>query len=579
MRRISNTFAIVKMVDSIVMIVLKSAAGWLWERGKQRAAETLKHGNGLDRTLYELIQSDLDSIKDELRAQRSRPLFESIEAFRQGIISLSDDNHRPEYASETDGVAVHHSDVKISRPPVHIWANEIRSDTTKGRFREARWKARELLSNQQSPPKDIILARYIEIMATFLEEDKPTKALKLSKSSLEHLHKQKEIVRAFRHEFSPPQRWIGGGKSIVERRNLIWFVCHVNRVLFDMAQEVGDENVFEDLFPWPCIEIEQRKGEKPIIIDPLRNPKFREGRFLDRRESRSVLTSFSQEGDEEQHKMRSPRSIAETTQGNFLVVDNNEAKIFDTNGKYVRHLRPFTGPLHCHVLDLDIDKEGNIYLLVRKDDNSVSCYVVFIFEKDCSFHGSFQLRSKYSCFKLASRGVKTDVLVMNKQNGDPHSHSKIEVYETKECKFVSSFGGRILMDAKDLVCDGKGNTFVLDKCHCGPQKNYIRMFDKEGIPRHSFMLDIDADPAAISIHHASRHIVLASIHRERKYVSVSLYKSDGKFEHKYLLKNGNRISVDPCITVTRKARIIVVLTSEEVSEKSSEENKAMIIVI
>ena len=582
MWRISNTFAIVKMVDSIVTgIVLKSAAGWLWERGKQRAAEALRHGNGLDRTLYELIQSDLDSIKDELCAQRSSPLFESIEAFRQGIISLSDDNHRPEYASETDGVAVHHSDVKISLPPVHIWANEIRSNTTKGRFKEARREARRFISNQPSPSKDIILARYIEIMATFLEEDKPTKALKLSKRSLEQLHKQKEIVRAFRDEFSPPQLLIGGGKSIVERRDLIWFVCHVNRVLFDMAQEVGDDNAFEDLFPWPCIEIEQRKGEKPIIIDPLRNPKFREGSFLGRRESRSVVISFSLEGDEEQHKMRSPRSIAETTQGNFLVVDNNEAKIFDTNGKYVSLLRPFTGPASatCHVLDLDIDKEGNIYLLVRKDDNSVSCYVVFIFEKDCSFHGSFQLRSKYSCFKLASRGVKTDVLVMNKQNGDPHSHSKIEVYETKECKFVSSFGGRILMDAKDLVCDGKGNTFVLDKCHCGLQKNYIRMFDKEGIPRHSFMLDIDDDPAAISIHHASGHIVLASIHRERKYVSVSLYKSDGKFEHKYLLNNGNRISVDPCITVTKKARIIVVLTSEEVSEKSSEENKAMIIVI
>ena len=570
------------MVDSIVMIVLKSAAGWLWEQGKRRAAETLKHGNGLDRTLYELIKSDLDSIKDELRAQRRGPLSESIEAFNQGIISLSDDNDRPEYPSETDGVAVHHSDVKFSLPPVHIWGNDIRSDTTKGRFKEARQKALEYRSKQASPPKDIILATYIEIIATFLEEDKPTKALQLSKRSLEQLHKQKEIVRAFRDEFSPPQRWIGGGRSIVERRDLIWFVCHVNRVVFDMAQEVGDDNVFKHLFPWPCIEIETRNGGEPIIIDPLRNPKLCERRFLDRRESRSVVVSFSQEGDEEQHKIRSPRNIAETTQGNFLVVDNTEAKIFDTNGKYVRHLRPFTGPASatCHVLDLDIDKEGNIYLLVRKDDNSVSCYVVFIFEKDCSFHSSFQLRSKYSCFKLASRGVKTDVLVMNKQNGDLHSHSKIEVYETKECKFVSSFGGRILMDAKDLVCDGKGNTFVLDKCHCGPQKNYIRMFDKEGIPRHSFMLDIDADPAAISIHPASGHIVLASLHRERKYVSVSFYKSDGKFEHEYLVNTDeNRISVDLCITVTKNARIIAVLTSEEVIEKSSKENKARIMVI
>ena len=100
-----------------------------------------------------------------------------------------------------------------------------------------------------------------------------------------------------------------------------------------------------------------------------------------------------------------------------------------------------------------------------------------------------------------------------------------------------------------------------------------------GIPHHSFVLDIDADPAAISIHHASGHIVLASLHLERKYVSVSLYKSDGKFEHKYRIDNGNRISVDPCITVTKNARIIAVLTTGEVNEKSSKENKAMIIVI
>ena len=113
--------------------------------------------------------------------------------------------------------------------------------------------------------------------------------------------------------------------------------------------------------------------------------------------------------------------------------------------------------------------------LVWKDDSSVNC----------SFHGSFQLRSKCG-FKLASRGVKTDVLVLNKQNGDPHSHSKIEVHETKECKFVSSFGRRILMDAKDPVCDGKGKTFVLDKCHSGPQKNYICMFDKCGNPTSQF---------------------------------------------------------------------------------------------
>ena len=60
------------MVDSVVMMVFKSTAMMLFNKGKKRALAKLQHsGDAIDQTICSLIAGELDEIKSELRAASS----------------------------------------------------------------------------------------------------------------------------------------------------------------------------------------------------------------------------------------------------------------------------------------------------------------------------------------------------------------------------------------------------------------------------------------------------------------------------------------------------------------------------
>ena len=82
------------MADSMVMVVFKSTAGWLFNKGRSLAVNKLRNGGVLDQAICQLIVSDLDDIKHELRAQRGANLLESIDLFNSGIRSISVDLSR-----------------------------------------------------------------------------------------------------------------------------------------------------------------------------------------------------------------------------------------------------------------------------------------------------------------------------------------------------------------------------------------------------------------------------------------------------------------------------------------------------
>ena len=163
------------------------------------------------------------------------------------------------------------------------------SPDSKKRFEDARLQAVLALSNTALQTKDWVLAMYIKIMAQLLEgAEDPTRALLFCKGYLEDMLDMETIIADFTTELKKKNRLPKKKLKKNDRRRIISYICHVNRVIFDIAQSFGGDRVFRDLFIWPTIEI-RREG----TIDVLRDPRIDEVLHKQGLEPDSVVWSFS----------------------------------------------------------------------------------------------------------------------------------------------------------------------------------------------------------------------------------------------------------------------------------------------
>lgn len=472
--KVAETFgAQGNMVDSVVLVVVKSVAGWLFNKGKKRAMEKLKNSSDVvDQALCSWIASDLDDIKSEMRAAKRKNLVASINSYNEGLTSICFDvevDGPPQKKPRMDpGIG----DRAMLEPRVELETyfkgNFKLSSTTKERFANARIRAGDALGNQNLETMDKILAYYLKVMATLLEDVNtadPSRALLLCKDYLKQLNSMKAISDIFNTEISGLPQWkerlMPGTPGKTQRLNIIWSVCHVNRVVFDIAQLFGGERVFRETFIWPCIEI---RGNEWKEVDPLRDQRLievlRSAGKEDSKEDCSVIQSFGLEG----LKLTLPFGIAANPQGQFLVVDDRKTDVFDNYGNYLYPLHlPTDNTFQYRAVDIDTDRDGNAYLLVAKGINKLHFYEVFVFDNSGKLYHNFPLRNNSKGRRLAvtRHGDNTEVLVLAGEEG---LHAMVEVYDT-DGKFICQFGERILQDAQDIVGANDGSILVLDKCH------------------------------------------------------------------------------------------------------------------
>ena len=458
----------------MVMMVFKSTAMMLFNKGKKQALEKLQHsGDAIDQTICSLIAGELDEIKSELRAARAAPLKTSIDLYKEGLTSISFDTAEPPLkrmrVDQLDGSAV----------PTFYKVKVEMSDVTKKRFADARLAAGEALGNTKLDIKEIILAFYVKIMATLLEDadTDPARAILFCKNYLEKLNSLPKISNEF-HQGLLGSPWQRAASFTSKRVEVIWSVCHLNRIVFDVAQFSGADSVLQELFVWPCISI-RSSGSNTEEVDPLRDPRLDKLLKSEDKELCSVILSF---GDNNTHKLTLPCSVASNPQDQYLVVNYNTTDKFSSHGKFLDSL---TVPTEGRAVDVATDKDGRVYLLVTKKQDSEGGnmdqnYEVFLYDNDGKHpSGSFPLRSNSKGLKLAvnQHSDKIELLVLEGERGQK-LHARVEVYEANGT-FLSQFGERILQDAQDIVSGNDGHVFVLDKCH-ESEKKFISEFGVDG---------------------------------------------------------------------------------------------------
>ena len=348
-------------MSSLITAVFKTTIGLLVNKGRDKLAETLNEGDVTDQKFRGLIVREIDEIKSKLDGLARKDLLASISLFKEGIVLLYElfesarpsSEHRAITAAATD--CAEQFDIAKEMRKLDISALDESAmrklGRAKKRFEEARLEAMRAFSNEALELPDRLLATQYRLMATILETvDNPTDALAACSVCLDELHQLPAVKEYFKVELEEGLR-LRARFNKDERRQIIFSVCHANRVIYDVMSMLGSGKM------WTLPGVETGKEK----VDPLRNERVIKTLTKQGKENCCIPAPWSlvQEG-KEKHKLKGPSGIATNTKKQFLIADIRDAtvKVFDSNGKFDFRFNPQTDDADKKLYILDVATAG-----------------------------------------------------------------------------------------------------------------------------------------------------------------------------------------------------------------------------
>ena len=537
-------------MSSIPIAVYKLTIGLLLNKGRDKAAEKLKDGDVTDQQFRRLIVREIDDIKSKLDGLSKKDLLASISFFEEGIVLLYNVLDKARSRSEHRAATTHAGEEALSVAErmrkfeiADLDESAVEALTkAKKRFEDSRRKATEAFANEALEAADRILAMQYRVMATILESlDNPEHAIEPCRVCLEELNSLSAVQNSFNVQLKKGIQALRGLVGKDERKKIISIVCHVNRVIYDVTQTVGND---VHLWLWPAVDIGEDK------VDPLRDGRV--AKVLRKREMEHcyVPWSFGQEG-EEKHKLKDPFGIATNSSGQFIVGDINEVKMFDPTGQFIKH---FSLPNDDVETKLDIrdvakDNKDNIYVLVegrkRYREMAECSFQVYEFSNTADLHHKFPVRGSGWVVRLTVTNSKVLVLTV-------HVYCTVHVYDT-DGLFVCSFGRGTLESPCDITAANDGRVMVLDG-----DDSCVHIFSEDGDYLDKFKLQGRYYFPGIAFHMSSEHVVIAATKEEESVVFVEVFTKDGEFVRSTQIHE-EQIDITTGMTVTRDGRIVVSL--------------------
>ena len=556
-------------MSSLITAVFKATIGLVVNKGRDKLAEKLNEGDVTDQKFRGLIVREIDEIKSKLDGLARKDLLASISLFKEGIELLyevfesarSSSEHREITAAATVGA----EQFDIAKEIRKLELSSLDESATrklgraKKRFEEARLEAIKAFSNEALKLPDRLLAMQYRLMATILETvDNPTDALAGCRVCLDELHQVPAVKEYFKVELEEGLRLrVRFNKD--ERRQIIFSVCHANRVIYDVMSVLGSGKM------WTLPDVETGKEK----VDPLRNERVVKALTKQGNERCCLLWSFGQEGEEE-HKLKYPWGIATNHRGQFLIADygHKTVKVFDSNGKFDFRFNPQTDDADTELVIWDVataDEDDKIYLLVElkkpgaeKWENEVQ-----VFNKTADLQHKFPVRSWGRDRLTVTSGKQRGKILLLR------SDDVVHVYEEPSGKFVCSFGREVFKSARDITATCDGRVMIVD---WGDDSLYI--FDVEGHQLGKFNIKYERDDYyRIACHPAIDHVVLAGNDRGTLRLTLAIYTVNGEFVR--------RIQLDEVvwslngITVTVEGHIAVAL--QDITDEAALQGKVIVV--
>ena len=539
-------------MSSLITAVFKATIGLLVNKGRDKLAEKLNEGDVTDQKFRGLIVREIDEIKSKLDGLARKDLLASISLFKEGIELLyevfesarSSSEHRAITAAATVGA----EQFDIAKEIRKLELSSLDESSTrklgraKKRFEEARLEAMRAFSNEALELPDRLLAMQYRLMATILETvDNPTEALAACRVCLDELHQVPAVKEYFKVELEEGLR-LRARFNKDERRQIIFSVCHANRVIYDVMNMLGSVK------RWTLPYVETGKEK----VDPLRNERVVKALKKQGNEHCCLLWSFGQEG-EEKHKLKEPQGIATNTKGQFLVADDEDktVKVFDSNGKFDFRFKPQNDDARTWLWDVvTAGEDDRIYLLVNLAKRGAEKWELYtevpVFNKTADPQHKLPVRRRVGGGRLTvSSGKQGKILLLADDFVDVHEPSG---------ELVCCFGEGVFERATDITATCDGRVMIVDS---GDDSFYL--FDVEGHQLGKFNIKYEGDVFfRIACHPTSDHVVLAGLERETGCLTLAIYTVNGEFVRRIQLDeevdyvNGMTVTMEGHIAVAFK---------------------------
>ena len=417
----------------------------------------------------------------------------------------------------------------------------------KKRFDDARRKATEAFNNEVLTPLDRILAMGVRLMATILEKvDNPVSALDACISGLNELHSMPFVTENFSVEL---EKGIKSRFSKDERRQIISFVCQVNRTIYDFALLVSTKEV---LSFWPCVEIANER------VDPLRDSRM--ANMLRKLEMGDLCLawSFGQEDELEDQRFA---SIATNTLGQFLVVDNGGkcVKMFGASGKFLKSFNPSTK--YGQLVAVATDQDDNIYVLENERSGKSAKAFLQVLNNLGQLLDDFEVGFELQAVTVKVMDSRLVLVPVHFEVGYEQSAPRwayddyYVVLNNTKGKRIGFFSEKTLKDIRDIataddlimILDIESTVFVFtDACVNDEDRPVSQLLKK---------FPVRGKASAITFHPKSKHLIVVSKIEDHRW-QLLFYSKEFKFERSIDLD----MEQNYCITgaaVTTDGRICI----------------------
>ena len=554
-------------MSTMVSSFFKATIGLLVNKGRDKAAEILKDGDVTDQRFHSLIVREIDDIKSKLGALSRRELEASISFFKEGITLLydvfdivksrNDCGAATAQAACDEAFSLVEGITRLELTGLDESATR-KLTTAKKRFKDARREATRAFKNEGLKTSDRILAMKYRVMATILETvDNPADAVAPCGVCVKELNSLSAVQNSFAVQLKTGIQKVRGLFGKEERREIIFNVCHVNRVIFDITLASGRLDFS------PSVDV----GENNVIR--LCDARVKDVLLKHGREYCCVPTrSFVQE----EHKLKRPNSIATNSSGEFIVTDLHYVKVFDNSGKFVKQSSLSTDEVNTiYAHEVATDMSDNIFVLTRLEKPGTELsYWVYKLTKTADLHYRFRLRggrwlTGYNGLSVTDKGNVVTLLdfivqihiveVGSSGEGEMivRNFTAVAEYDT-DGEFVRSYGKEKIRSATDVIVTNDGRVMVADQVdHC------VHIFGESGDYLDKFKLQqIACRYTSISFHRAGEQVVVTGT-REGKPLQVEIYSKDGEFVYCAEIAIDGGIRFVRGITMTTKGRIACVV--------------------